>query len=125
MWESTGAPPLANGLYLMIFHAARTGAALQAGLTVNRNNGAIAADDFYFAAGDTTRTNVDAAATATGMNGSALVINGAQVTDLYSAGQGPLPPECAWEKHAGKTLANILFVQIFRPTNALGKTCPL
>jgi len=125
MWTSSGGPPLSNGIYLMIFRTARTGNTPQAGVTANRNNGSITADDFYFAAGDTTRTTVDSAATVTGMNGSALIINGAQVTDLYSANQGPLPPECAWEKHAGKTLPNILFVQIFRPTNAIGKTCPL
>ena len=125
MWEASGAPPLANGLYMMIFHSARTGNALQAGVTVTRNQSTISADDFYFQAGDTGHTTVDAAASVTGMNGTALVINGLQVTDLYSAQVGPLPPECRWESHAGKTLANILFVQLFRPTNALGKTCPL
>jgi hypothetical protein len=125
MWASSGGPALANGIYMMIFRAARTGSANQPGVTVTRNGGTITSDDFYFQAADTGHNTVDAAAGVTGMNGTALVINGLQVTDLYSAQVGPLPPECRWESHAGKTLANILFVQLFRPTNALGKTCPL
>ena len=79
-------------------------------------------DDFYFTAGETTRETIDGAASSTGANGTALVTNA--MLDGY-IGAGGLPAECIYEGHAGVSLPFVLFVQIFRPTDASGQTCPL
>ena len=68
-------------------------------------------------------TSVDAAATTTAGNGTAL-FTAATLGQAYS-GAGGIPPECAYSSHAGVSLPFILFVQVARPTNATGMTCPL
>jgi hypothetical protein len=65
---------------------------------------------------------IDPAASATSANGTALV-TGAQL-DGY-IGAGGLPAECSFEPHAGVSIPNVLFIQIFRPTDASGQTCAL
>jgi len=79
--------------------------------------------DFYFASGATTRMNLDAAANATGANGTALV-SGATLAEVYS-GAGGIPAQCLWDAHAGAAVAGVIFIQIFRPMNFPGMTCPL
>ncbi len=126
MWEASGGPPISGGVYVPIFRAASAGTTNQSGVTVTRSGSTIPADDYYFAAAQVGHTTIDSAATATGANGTALITN-AMVSEsaAYSAQVGPLPAECRWELHAGASLPFILFVQVFRPTNAIGKTCPL
>ena len=125
MWEASGGPPLSGGIYLPIFRRNRVGLANQAGVTVTRSGSPIANDDYYFVA-QTGHTTIAPAATATSTNGTAIITNAAvSENTAYSAQVGPLPPECQWEKKAGASLPFIVFVSVFRPTDALGMTCTL
>jgi len=125
-----GTPPLASGIYAVVYHARRTGPDLAAGVTFTFGpSGATPptmvskARTFYFGAAATTRTTVDAAASATGTTGSALV-SGANLGEQYS-GAGGIPATCAWEIHAGAAIPGVVFIQSFRPTDAPGMTCAL
>jgi hypothetical protein len=127
----TGGPSLAAGIYAPIYRGHRTGTDLAAGVTFTFGPMAtpppVLTDtnrDFYFAAGSTNRTTLDAAAGATTTNGTALV-SGANLGELYSGQGGGLPAECRWELHAGAAIPGAIFIQIFRPTNAPGQTCNL
>jgi hypothetical protein len=126
MWQASGSPPMSGGLYMPIFRAMSTGLANQMGVTVTRSGSTIPGDDSYFVAAQVGHTMIDPVATSTGANGTALIIN-ASVSEsaVYSAQVGPLPAECRWETHAGASLPFILFIQVFRPSDAIGKTCPL
>ncbi|MBS1123842.1 MAG: hypothetical protein H6Q90_6070 [Deltaproteobacteria bacterium] len=126
LWQTSGGPLISAGAYVTIFRALHTGLTNQAGVTVTRNGAAIPVDDFYFGAGQSGRTAIDPLATATGASGTALVTN-ASIAEgpAYSAQLGALPAECQWELHAGASIPFVLFVQVFRPTNANGQTCPL
>lgn len=124
-----GTPSLANGIYAGIFRGHSTGTDLAAGvtfvITLMTNPGGFAPDpsrDFYFTSA-TNRSALDAAANATSINGGAL-LSGANLTELY-AGVSSANPQCLWEPHAGSAAAGSIFVQVFRPTNAPGMTCPL
>jgi hypothetical protein len=121
-WASSGGPTIDEGMFVAIFRAASMGTATRAGVTILREGVPIPPDDFYFESAETTRTTIDPMATSTGANGTALVTN-AQL-DGY-LGTGALPAECAWEAHVGVSLPFVLFVQIFRPTDASGQTCGL
>ncbi len=126
LWAASGGPALATGYYAAVFRGHRTGFDTAAGVTITRSGSPIPASDFYFEAAQPSRQTIDPSAIATGVNGSVL-INDALVSDglVYSAGQGSLPAECRWESHAGATLPGIVFIQLFRPENAAGQTCPL
>jgi hypothetical protein len=131
-WEANGGPTLAGGIFAPIFRANvnRPGVDLfanQSGVTVTKSGSANASADHYFAAGATARTTLDPSATATGANGTALV-TGASVADgLVYSGQGGLTDSttCRWETKAGLSLPSVVFVQLYRPTNAAGMTCSL
>jgi hypothetical protein len=126
LWQSSGGPPISGGVFVTIFRARSTGLTNQAGVTVTRGGATIPADDAYFGAAQAGHTSIDPAATATGANGTALVTNASIAESaVYSAQVGPLPAECRWELHAGASIPFVLFVQVFRPTNASGQTCPL
>jgi hypothetical protein len=66
---------------------------------------------------------LDAAAGATSTNGTVLV-TGANLGEVYG-GMGGLPAQCLWEIHAGAAVPSVVFIQVFRPMNAPGQTCPL
>ncbi|MBA2544272.1 MAG: hypothetical protein H0V17_31800, partial [Deltaproteobacteria bacterium] len=119
-WTNSGGPAISDGMFVAIFRAMRTGTENQAGVTILRGGTPIPMDDFYFVANQATRTTIDPNASATGNNGTVLVTD-AQL-DGY-IGAGGLPAECAYEGHAGVSLPFVLFVQIFRPTDASGETC--
>ena len=121
-WSASGGPPISGGMFVAIFRAMRTGQATQSGVTILRGGVSIASDDFYFQAAQTTRTDIDPNANSTGVNGTALVTNA--MLDGY-IGAGGIPSECSWEGHAGVSLPFVLFIQIFRPTDASGQTCNL
>jgi hypothetical protein len=109
----------------MVFRARRTGTALNAGVTATAMGAALPmARDHYFAGCSSLRTSIDAAANVTGGNGTALV-TGANLGNGPYSGAGGLPAECIYTSHAGIAIPNILFVQVVRPTNAPGMTCPL
>lgn len=117
---ATGGPAVSAGIFVAIFRAMRVGRADQAGVTILRAGAPIPGDDFYFTG--TPRTTIDPAANSTSGNGTALVTNAA--LDGY-LGAGGLPAECQFEGHAGVSIPNVLFIQIFRPTDASGQTCGL
>jgi hypothetical protein len=119
-WSDSNGPAIAEGIFVAIFRAQRVGQATQADVTILRGGTPIPPDDFYFAG--VPRTAIDPQANSTSSNGTVLVTN-AQL-DGY-IGAGGLPSECQYEGHAGVSLPFVLFVQIFRPTDASGQTCNL
>jgi hypothetical protein len=132
MWESSGGPPLAGGIYATVFrqHSIKSGLdplAATAGVTFTRSGLSVPAQDHYFASTATALQTIDINATATGANGTAL-ITGATIADLLAySGTGGLSDtvNCQWETRAGASLPGLVFIQIFRPTNQFGKTCAL
>jgi hypothetical protein len=129
-WMGSGGPSLAAGIYAPVYRGHRTGTDLASGVTFSFAPMSTPANlmtdpsrDFYFTPGSTNRATVDAAANATTTNGTALV-SGANLLEVY-AGLGGLPSQCLWEYHAGAAIPGAIFIQIFRPMNAPGMTCPL
>lgn len=129
-WGAT--PSLAAGLYAPVYRGHRTGSDLAAGVTFTFTPMASpqgyptmtdASRDFYFTGCPTNRTTLDASANATATNGTALV-TGANLGEVY-AGVGGIPASCLWEVHAGAAIPGVVFIQIFRPMNVPGMTCPL
>lgn len=127
-WSSSGGPPISGGIYAMVFRAGKAGTETRAGITATLRGMAVSQttghEDHYFAADDATRTTIAAAATVTGVNGTALV-TGASTADMLEYSGSGLPPECVYTKHAGASIPNVLFIQVLRPTNAPSATCPL
>lgn len=130
-WVGSGAPMPPAGLYAPVFRGHRTGTDLAANVTVTfapmsmPTNMAPNRDrDFYFGAAATTRTTLDPAANLTGVNGTALVA-GANLAEVYSGAGGGIPSTCLWEVHAASAIPGAIFIQIFRPMNFPGMTCPL
>lgn len=128
---SWGSPPLlATGIYAAVYRGHRTGTDLATGVQITigpANMPATAVDanrDFYFGAAAATRTTLDATASATGANGTAL-LSGANLGEDYSGRGGGIPASCLWETHAGSAIPGVVFVQTFRPTDFPGMTCPL
>ncbi|HUJ59202.1 MAG TPA: hypothetical protein VLX92_11940 [Kofleriaceae bacterium] len=128
-WTSSGGPPLSGGIYVGIFRTHMLGngdpLAVQSGVTFTKSGTPIPGDDFYFTAAQTTHDTIDPTATATGANGTGLLINVSVNDSLVYSGTGGITDtvDCKWETHAAAALANIVFVQIYRPQNQLGKTC--
>ncbi|HEU4735164.1 MAG TPA: hypothetical protein VFT22_45040 [Kofleriaceae bacterium] len=129
-WGAT--PSLAAGIYAQVFRAHRTGFDPAPGVTFTFGPTGMPPQyptmmrtdrDFYFTAGSTSRTTLDAGASATTTNGTALV-TGANLGEVY-AGAGGIPATCLWEVHAGAAIPNAIFIQIFRPMDAPGQTCTL
>lgn len=125
-WQASGGPGLAQGYYAMSFRAGSTGQTPRAGVVVvNQAMGAIPGNDFYFVSTQITRETVDTAQPFTGANGTALVSGASLSNGGYSGVMGGLPAECKWSGHPGVTLPGIVFIQILRPVNVTGMTCPL
>jgi hypothetical protein len=134
LWTSSGGPALSTGIYVGIFRTHMcdmTGVctgdkfADQIGVTITKNGSVQAPNDYYFVAGETNHQHIDAAATATNVNGSVLY-TGASVNDLLAySGTGGLADTtaCQWESHAAASLPNIVFLQVYRPISKLGQTC--
>ena len=131
-WEASGGPALANGIYVGLFRAHCTGAgctgdafAPQPGVSFTKSGTAIPSLDSYFVATDTMRTTIDPTATATGANGTGL-LDMVSVNDgfVYSGTGGITDTtDCRWQTAAAAALPNIVFVQVFRKQNQIGKTC--
>jgi hypothetical protein len=128
-WETSGGPMLANGVYAGVFRAHAcpmgncTGDPLvnQSGVTFVKPRG----NSYYFTAGETMRTTIDGTATATGANGTGLLDNVALSDGFTFSGTGGITDtvDCRWETHAAAALPNIVFIQVYRKQNQLGKTC--
>jgi hypothetical protein len=132
MWESSGGPPLSGGYYITVFrqHSLKNGMDpfLPApNVTFTKSGSPVPAQDTYFAPQQTTHQTLDNAQTATGANGTALITGATVMDNLAYSGMGGLSDttNCRWEPHAGATLPFIAFIQIFRPTDQIGLTCPL
>jgi hypothetical protein len=119
-WGST--PALTAGIYAPVYRARSAGTELASGVTFTFGPMTSPPSypmmtsmgrDYYFQSAATTRTTLDPAANATGMNGTALVM-GATLTEVYS-GAGGLPSGCLWDVHAAQAIPNAIFIQIFRP----------
>jgi len=81
-----------------------------AGVTATRGGAPASSDDFYFSdATPLARTTVDVAATATGVNGTALLRNSSSLTQ--SGGQGAEPATCVWSSALAAAPAGLVFVQ--------------
>ncbi len=124
-WVASGGPPLSGGYYVNVFRGHRTGFDLATGVQATRAGNPNTSNDYYFTPAQTTRQTVLTSAAVTGMNGTALITNAA-VSELTAySGTGGIPAECIWESKAGAALPNIVFIQLFRPINAVAQTCPL
>ena len=134
MWAATGGPSLANGIYASIFraHTCDGGTCIgdsfanQSGAQITKSSAVNMANDFYFKSSDgNTRQNIDSAANATSMNGTGLLINASVDDSLAYSGTGGITDttNCQWEPHAAANVPGLLFIQIYRKTAKLGKTC--
>jgi hypothetical protein len=130
-WATSGAPALTAGLYAPVYRGHKTGTDLASNVVVTFAPMSMPTNmmtnkdrDFYFGASATTRTTLDPAANATGANGTAL-FSGATLAEVYSGAGGGIPSTCLWEVHAAQAIPGIIFIQIFRPMNFPGMTCPL
>jgi hypothetical protein len=131
-WQSTGGPTLASGIYSAIFrtHGCVTGTctgdafANQTGVTITKSGNPQAANDYYFQS-EPGRMHIDATATATTMNGTALYTNASVNDSLVYSGAGGITDtvNCGWETHAAASIPGIVFMQIYRPSSKPTKTC--
>ena len=109
-WTQTAGAPFGAssfvdvGAVLVQFSAAGVP---RAGVAVTLNGNPAANKDYYFSdAVPTERTTVDAALTATGPNGSALVVDSGLVS---FSGFGGEPPACTWPSANAATVPGVLY----------------
>jgi len=133
-WTSTGGPSFANGIYAAVFraHTCDGGTcigdsfATQSGVSITKSGAVNAANDYYFL-NEATRDHIDPAvsATSTTMNGTGLLTNASVNDSLAYSGTGGITDttNCQWESHAAANVPGLLFIQIYRKTAKLGKTC--
>ncbi len=124
-WVASGGPPLSGGYYANVFRGHRTGFDTVAGVQVTRGGSPNTSNDYYFTPAQTTRETILTTATVTGVNGTALITNASVAEGPTYSGQGGIPAECVWESKAGASIPGIVFIQLFRPQNAVAQTCPL
>ncbi|MBV8756589.1 MAG: hypothetical protein JO257_04925 [Deltaproteobacteria bacterium] len=135
MWQTSGGPPVSGGIYVGIFRAHKcdpnnnncTGDkfANQAGVTFTLSGSTLPNDDYYFAPAEVGHTMIDTNASSTGVNGTGLLKN-ASVSNLINySGTGGLTDttNCKWDTKAAASIPNIVFFQVYRPVNQLGKQC--
>lgn len=137
-WASTGGPTISTGYYAPVYRAHCVNAPNgpdtqctgdpsinQAGVQFTKSGATEPSNTFYFQAAQATRHDVDTTATATGVNGTALVNNASISDSLVYSGQGALTDttNCQWDTKAGQTLPGVVFIQVYRPVNILGKKC--
>jgi hypothetical protein len=132
-WGAT--PSLAAGIYAPVYRGHSTGRDLASNVKFTFGPASPPAyptmtdmnRDYYFTGCPTNRTTLDGTANVTATNGTALV-TGANLGEVY-AGVGGIPAaaqaQCVWEVHPGAAIPGVVFIQIFRPMNAPGQTCPL
>jgi hypothetical protein len=126
-WAMTGGPTIAGGIYAMMFRQRSAPSKLtQAGVVPIKGlpTSPMPAPGKFFINTDVQRERVDAAAMATGANGTVLVTPTALTDGGYSGTTTVLPAECRWSAHASQTLPGVVFVQVLRPVNGTG-TCTL
>jgi len=92
-----------------------------AGVAVHRGGAAVPQDDFYFADATETRSTLEPSATATGADGTALVVNSS--AQLHS-GAGAEPNTCSWPSFLAASAPGLVFVQLVEAQAADGGSCP-
>ena len=131
-WTSTGGPSFANGIYAAVYRqhtcdgAGACDFATQSGVQITKSSVVNAANDYYFMSSDgMTRQHIDPAANATSANGTGLLTNASVNDSLAYSGTGGITDttNCQWENHAAADVPGLLFIQIYRKTAKLGKTC--
>jgi hypothetical protein len=134
-WTTSGGPSFANGIYASVFraHACEAGGACtndplanQSGVQITKSSVVNPANDYYFKSTDgMTRQNIDSTANATSANGTGLLTNANVMESLVYSGTGGITDttNCQWENHAAANVPGLLFIQIYRKTAKLGKTC--
>jgi hypothetical protein len=140
MWTTSGGPPVSGGIYAAIFRQHKcttmpddtimcTGNgdefADSAGVTITLMGSTLPNNDYYFMANQATHQTIDGNATVTGVNGTGLLTGASVDNSTNYSGTGGLVDNanCKWESHAAASLPNIVFFQVYRPQNQLGKTC--
>ncbi len=93
-----------------------------AGVTVRRNDASVPADDYYFADAGRTRRLVDPVRSATGPNGSVLVLNSPSPTD--HGGAGSEPAGCQWPRNLGASIPGVVSIDVVEPETPAGAACP-
>ncbi|MBZ0234032.1 MAG: hypothetical protein K8M05_17010 [Deltaproteobacteria bacterium] len=94
-----------------------------AGIGARRNGAAVPDDDFYFSDAGRTRRTVDPARSATGPNGSVLVINGPSPT--AHDGAGGEPTGCVRPETLGAAVPGVVFVDVVEAQTLEGAACPV
>jgi hypothetical protein len=133
-WTGTGGPSFANGIYASVFraHTCDGGTCIgdsfagQSNVQITKSGAVNAANDYYFLAADgATRQHIDGTANSTSMNGTGLLTNASVADSLAYSGTGGITDttNCQWESHAAANVPGLLFIQIYRKTAKLGKTC--
>jgi len=140
MWTASMGPPVSGGIYVAIFRKNKcitqpddTIMCLgdgeefedQPGVKITLSGSTLPNNDYYFMSSQATHQTIDPNATVTGVNGTGL-LTGASVDNLTNySGTGGIADTttCKWENHAAASLPNIVFFQVYRPFNQVGKQC--
>jgi hypothetical protein len=93
-----------------------------AGVGVTRNGSSVPDDDFYFSDTGVTRGTVAPAQSATGADGSALLINAPSPTD--HSGTGAEPSGCQWPTNLGVATPGVVSVDRREAETPAGAPCP-
>jgi hypothetical protein len=136
-WATSGGPTISTGYYVPVYRShcvdgIGSGPGCTGDTSVNQAGVMFANSDathpttaVYFQSAQTTRHDVDTAATMTGANGTALVTGATTAASLAYSGTGGLTDavNCKWDTKAGGTLSGVVFIQVYRPVNVFGKVC--
>lgn len=133
-WQASGGPSFANGIYAAVFrkHVCDQNStcadpfSYQTGTTFTKMGSPVPANDYYFQAADADdRLHIDMAGSSTSVNGTALATNTSVNDSLIYSGSGGITDtvNCQWEPHAAANVAGLLFIQVYKKQNKLGKTC--
>lgn len=92
------------------------------GVTVTRNGSTSPGDDYYFSDTGITRRTVNPAQTATGANGSVLMIN--SPSPIEHSGTGAEPAGCRWPANLNASIQGVVYVDRKEAETSTGAACP-
>jgi hypothetical protein len=93
-----------------------------AGVGGTRSGAQVPNDDFYFSDTGITRSTVAPAQSATGANGSALIIN--SPSPIEHSGTGGEPAGCQWPGTLSASIAGVIMVDRQEAETSAGAACP-
>ena len=115
-----GGPSLVDrGLLVMLYRYQGHGVA---GVSARRAGNPIPNDDLYFSDPGPSRSTVAPAATATGPNGTALVLDMPSATN--HSGAGAEPAGCRWREALGASIPGAVMVLDLDAETPTGAPCP-